>query len=130
MRLNVVLDDEDFRIVCDSELPTGSNISRRVCRTGFQQRLLNRQSTSILRSIAPDENGQLDLTNFNGSMEEIGAEMAAWSQAFESAVLEAVNTDVELNQQVIRLMALKSAIENYETPRERRQRELDELIGD
>ena len=119
-RLNTVIDDEDFRIRCDSEFPTGSSIPQRVCRTAFQRRLLNQQSVSIIPGLGSTEDG---LPTFNDSVMEIRPQMVQWMQDFEEAILLAVNTDPELNAQVIRLLALKSAVETFETPRERRQRE-------
>ncbi|MGD8340021.1 MAG: hypothetical protein PVH89_04530 [Gammaproteobacteria bacterium] len=38
-RLNLVIENPDFHVDCDTEYPTGSNIPTRVCRTGFQERL-------------------------------------------------------------------------------------------
>ncbi len=40
---------------------------------------------------------------------------------FRQAILIAVNTDPVLNQQVNRLLQLKSEIENYQSPREQRR---------
>jgi hypothetical protein len=46
-------------------------------------------------------------------------------------VVEAVNTDAQLNATVVRLMQLKAAVENYESSRqeERRERQATEEPG-
>jgi hypothetical protein len=122
MRLNVVLDDPDFRISCGRERTLGTRLSTRVCRAAFQQRLRNRQAISILQSIAPNENGELYITNWTGTVESVEAEAAQHYVQFWNAVLDAVNSDPLLNRQFNRLLSLQTAIDNYESPRERRRR--------
>ena len=120
MRLNEVLDNDDFKINCWNEFPTGSRISTRVCRMRYQERLMNRQSVSLIRSLSTTEDGT---TVSTGSIDDVQIELRQKMLEFEDELLEAVNTDTVLNEQVIRLIALKSAVENYESPREQRRRE-------
>lgn len=49
------------------------------------------------------------------------AEALHWQAEFGQAILIAVNTDPVLNQQVKRLLQLKSEIENYQSPREQQR---------
>jgi hypothetical protein len=126
-RLNFVLDNEDYEITCQNEFPTGSRISTRVCRTRFEEELMARQSASMLRTIGSNEDDQL--TQF-GTADMVAADMRLMRQQFEEDVLVAVNNDQLLNDQVIRLIALKSSIDNYQSPREQRRadREADEAF--
>jgi hypothetical protein len=117
-RLNEVLENEDFRIECRNEFPTGSRLSVRRCTTRFQDRLLNRQSVSIIQGLGSTEDGQ---PIFNDAVYDIEPEMRRLLQEFEDAMVVAVNDDPMLNQQVLRLMALKSAVQNYQTPRQQRR---------
>jgi len=113
-RLNFVIDNDDFDIDCRNEFPTGSRISTRVCRMRFMDELQNRRSASTLRTIGTNEDGQL--TQF-GTGDVIRTEWNRKMQEFEDEVVNAVNADAELNQQVIRLIALKSSIDNYDSSR-------------
>lgn len=110
-RLNEVLNNDDFVITCENERRAGSNFNIRVCMTAYQRRILNRISQDQLRSMAA----------MPASVETGYAEMLNYQAEFENAILVAVNTDQVLNDQVIRLMALKQAVENYQTPRQQRR---------
>jgi hypothetical protein len=117
-RLNEVIDQDKFKINCWNEFPTGSRISTRVCRMRYQEEAMNRQATSIMRSVSSNEDGEIVQ---NGVIYDVQLELARGMSEFETVLLDAVNTDLVLNDQVIRLIALKSAVENYETPREQRR---------
>jgi hypothetical protein len=119
-RLNEVIDQDKFKINCWNEFPTGSRISTRVCRMRYQEDAMNRQATSIIRSVSTNEDGEIVQ---NGVIYDVQLELSQGMREFETALLDAVNTDTLLNDQVIRLIALKSAVENYETPREQRRNE-------
>jgi hypothetical protein len=119
-RLNEVIDQDRFKINCWNEFPTGSRISTRVCRMRYQEDAMNRQATSIMRSVSTNEDGEIQQS---GMIYDVQHELAQGMREFETVLLNAVNTDVELNEQVIRLIALKSAVENYESPREQRRNE-------
>jgi hypothetical protein len=119
-RLNEIIDQDKFKINCWNEFPTGSRISTRVCRMRYQEDAMNRQATSIMRALGTDEDGNLVQ---NGSIYDVQIELRQGMQEFETVLLDAVNTDTVLNDQVIRLIALKSAVENYESPRAQRRRE-------
>jgi hypothetical protein len=119
-RLNEVIDDDDFRINCWNEFPTGSRISTRVCRMRFQEELLNRQSVSLMRTVETTEDGFITQ---NGAVFDAQPEMIRMMLEFEQELVQAVNVDPVLNAQVIRLIALKAAVENYESPRAQQRRE-------
>ena len=129
MRLNIVLDRDEFRIDCSNEFPTGSRISTRICRMRFQEDLLNRQSVSVLQGVSTSEDGQ---TIFSDNVTDIRGDMMRMMMEFEDVVVEAVNVDPVLNEQVLRMIAVKSAVDNFETPREQRRRERreDEAFDD
>lgn len=126
-RLNEVLDNDDFRIRCRVEYPAGSNIATRVCRMRYQEELQSRLALSQVQGIGTNEAGELV---FNGTEYDVMPEAMRMQRQFEEEVLQAVNTDLELNQSVVRLLQLKAAVENYETPREERRREQEELEGE
>jgi hypothetical protein len=89
----------------------------------YQEDLMSRQAMSQIQGLSTTDEGELV---FNGSEYDIVPEAMRMQEQFEQEVLQAVNTDIELNQMVVRLLELKSAVENYETPREERRRERDE----
>ena len=122
-RLNEVLDNDDFEIRCRVEYPAGSNIATRVCRMRYQEDLMSRQALSQVQGLGTTESGELI---FNGTEYDMVPEAMMMQRQFEEEVLQAVNTDPVLNQQVVRLMQLKEAVESYETPRQERRRERDE----
>lgn len=131
MRLNEVLDDDNFEITCDNERRTGSNFVDRVCTTGFQQRIARRQAQSTLQSLQAMQSA-LQMQQAQGGADGVAlpvipeldyAELLSWQSQFEEAILNAVNTDPVLNRQVVQLMALKSAVDNYQTPRAQRREE-------
>lgn len=126
-RLNEVLDNEDFEIRCRVEYPAGSNIATRVCRMRYQEDLMSRQALSQIQGLGTSDNGDLV---FNGTEYDIVPEAMRMQQQFEEEVLQAVNTDPVLNEQVVRLLQLKDAVDNYETPREERRREREEAEAD
>jgi hypothetical protein len=119
-RLNDVIDQDKFKINCWNEFPTGSRISTRVCRMRYQDDAMNRQATSIIRAVSTNEDGEIIQ---NGVIYDVQLELSQGMREFETVLLDAVNTDNVLNDQVIRLIALKSAVENYESPREQRRNE-------
>jgi hypothetical protein len=126
-RLNEVLDNEDFEIRCRLEYPAGTNIATKVCRMRYQEELESRRALSQIQGLGQSDSGELV---FNGIEYDIVPEAMRMQEQFEEEVLQAVNTDVELNQSVVRLMQLKAAVENYETPREERRRERDDGATD
>jgi hypothetical protein len=117
-RLNAVIDKPEFEIRCQNENPPGSNISRRVCRTRYQEDLMSRAALSTIQGFGSTEEGELV---FNGSPFDSQPEMVRMQQQFEQEILQAVNTDPQLNESVVRLMQLKAAVESYETPRQERR---------
>ena len=126
-RLNDVLQNPDFEITCRNEYPTGSNISRRVCRMRYQEELDSRAALSAIQGIqgVQDADGETTGSVFRGIPYDTLPEARAKMQEFETVVVEAVNTDPQLNASVVRLMQLKAAVDNYESTRqeERRERE-------
>jgi len=120
MRLNEVLDNDDFRIRCQTETPPGTSIATRVCRTRYQEELLSRQALSIMQGFGNDDDGNL---TFFGTVYDTYPDLARLHQAFEDEMLTAVNADPQLNASVQRLLQLKAAVQNYETPRQERRRE-------
>jgi predicted nucleic acid-binding protein len=86
----------------------------------YQEDAMNRQATSIIRSVSTNEDGEIVQ---NGVIYDVQLELSQGMREFETVLLDAVNTDTVLNDHVIRLIALKSAVENYETPREQRRNE-------
>ena len=129
-RLNVVLDNPDFEINCRNEYPTGSNISRRVCRMRYQEELDSRAALSAIQGIdnITDADGNAAGAVFSGTPYDIVPEARAKIQEFEVLLVDAVNSDPQLNASVVRLMQLKAAVDNYETTRqeERRERQAEE----
>lgn len=123
-RLNDVLDNEDFRIRCQIEYPAGSRIATRVCRMRFQEELLSRAALSDIQNLTTNADGEIDYT---GAGFDYTAQWMAKQRQFAEEVLTAVNTDIELNQSVVRLLQLKAAVENYETPASQRRRERREV---
>jgi hypothetical protein len=120
MRLNEVLDDDDFRIRCRTETPAGTTIATRVCRTRYQEELLSRQALSIMQGAGSDDDG---LLTFTGTIYDTYPDLARMHRAFEEEMLVAVNADPQLNASVLRLLQLKAAVQNYETPAQERRRE-------
>jgi hypothetical protein len=114
-RLNVVLDNPDFEIHCQNERPTGTNLTTRRCRMRFQEELDSRAALSLIQGFEPSD-GVI-------SPYDILPEARQKMQEFETLVVEAVNSDAELNATVVRLMQLKSAVDNYESSREEARRE-------
>lgn len=124
-RLNEVLDNPDFEITCRNEYPTGSNISRRVCRMRYQEELDSRAALSAmqnLQGISNPDTGEITESVYRGTPYDIMPEARAKMQEFETVLVEAVNTDPELNASVVRLMQLKAAVENYESVRQEERR--------
>jgi hypothetical protein len=120
MRLNAVLNNEDFRIRCQTETPPGTTIRERVCRTRYQEELLSRQALSIMQGAGNDDDGNL---TFFGTIYDTYPELARMHQEFKDELMVAVNTDLELNESVQKLLQLKAAVQNYETPAEQRRRD-------
>ena len=123
MRLNEVIDDPEFRIRCRTETPAGTNIATRVCRTRYQEELLSRQALSIMQGSGNDDDGNL---TFTGTVYDTYPDLLRMHKAFEEEMLTAVNADPQLNASVHRLLQLKAAVQNYETPRQERRRAQDE----
>lgn len=117
-RLNAVIDKPEFQITCQNERPPGSNITERVCRTGYQEDLLSRSALSAIQGFGTTEEGGRTFARPNYEMDPRINQM---QQQFEQEILQAVNTDPELNQSVVRLMQLKSAVESYRSPRQERR---------
>jgi len=127
-RLNEVLDIPDFEITCRNEYPTGSNISTRRCRMRYQEELDSRAALSAIQgveNITDVDSGEVTGSVFRGTPYDILPEARQKMQEFETVVVEAVNSDPQLNASVVRLMQLKAAVDNYESGRreERRERE-------
>lgn len=118
--LNVVLDNDKWRIDCRNEYPTNSRIPRRVCTTRFYENALNRQAMEAMRGFGSDEDGN---PTFSGTIIDVQAEILAEQRLFEAAILEAVNTNPQLNAHVLKMMAIKQSIDSFETPRQERRRE-------
>ena len=123
MRLNEVLDNDDFRIRCRTETPPGTSIATRVCRTGYQEEFQSRQALSIIQGPEVDSAGELA---FFGSIYDSYPDIYRMHLQFEEQMLMAVNSDPQLNASVRRLLQLKSAVQNYETPAQLRRREARE----
>jgi hypothetical protein len=117
-RLNEVLDNDDFEITCRNERPPGSNIVTRVCRTRYQEELDSRAALSVMQGARMTD----DVLEFNGIPFEREPELLRMQREFEEEMLQAVNTDPELNASVWRMLQLKAAVEGYETPRQERRR--------
>lgn len=113
--LNDFLKNDDFEIRCRNEFPPGSNISRRVCRARYMERLESRAALSALQGIGVTDEG---ISTFAGSTFDQAPQLLMMQQQFEELVLQAVNTDLDLNRSVVRLMALKDAIDNYDSSRD------------
>jgi hypothetical protein len=113
--LNQVLERPEFEIRCVNEYPPNSNILQRVCRTRYQERLESRAALSARQGFGVTDEGEMV---FSGSSFNQATDLLVMQREFEDAVLDAVNTDPGLNESVLRLMALKDAIDNYESPRE------------
>lgn len=133
-RLNEVLDIPDFEITCRNEYPTGSNISTRRCRMRYQEELDSRAALSAIQGIegiTDIDTGEVTGSVFRGTPYDILPEARQKMQEFETVVVEAVNTDAELNASVVRLMQIKAAVDNYESSRqeERRERQATEEAG-
>jgi hypothetical protein len=124
-RLNEVLDNPDFEITCRNEYPTGSNISERRCRMRFQEDLNSRAALSAIQGVetTTDADGAVTGSVFRGIPYDIAPQSRSMMQQFETLVVEAVNTDPQLNDSVVRLMQLKAAVDNYETARQEERRE-------
>ncbi|HEX6995467.1 MAG TPA: hypothetical protein VF339_15120 [Gammaproteobacteria bacterium] len=109
--LNDFLKEPEFEVRCYQEKPPSSTISRRVCRTRFQEDELARMSREALAG------GDYDPT----------AALVAKQNEFVDKILFAVNTSPELNQAIRDLQALKQAIDEADDePRRRRRRNDDE----
>jgi hypothetical protein len=125
-RLNDVLDSPDFEITCRNEYPTGSNISQRVCRMRYQEELDSRAALSAIRGmedVTDIDSGEVTGSVFRGTPYDIVPEARAKMQEFETLVVQAVNSDPQLNDSVVRLMQLKAAVDNYESTRQEERRE-------
>jgi hypothetical protein len=125
-RLNEVLQNPDFEITCRNEYPTGSNISRRVCRMRYQEELDSRAALSAIQgvsTITDVDTGEAVGSQFSGIPYDILPEARAKMQQFEVELVQAVNADPQLNASVERLMQLKSAVDNYESSRQEERRE-------
>jgi hypothetical protein len=112
-RLNEVLDIPDFEITCRNERPTGSNIYQRRCSMRYQEELDSRAAVSAMNI----------LRSGTGMPYDVLPEAIRKMQEFETLVVAAVNSDPQLNTSVVRLMQLKSAVENYESSRQEERRE-------
>ncbi|MGD8340020.1 MAG: hypothetical protein PVH89_04525 [Gammaproteobacteria bacterium] len=84
---------------------------------------MNQQSVSIMQGLGTTDE---DVLVFNDAILDVQPQMMQMQRQFEEVMLEAVNTDPALNEQIIRLMTLRSAVENYESPRQQRRRERQE----
>ena len=127
-RLNEVLKIPDFEITCRNEYPTGSNISTRRCRMRYQEELDSRAALSAIQgfeNITDVDSGEVTGSVFRGTAYDIAPEARQKLQEFETVVVEAVNTDPQLNASVVRLMQLKAAVDNYESTRQEERRERD-----
>lgn len=124
MRLNEVLDNDDYRIRCQTETPPGTSIATRVCRTRYQEELLSRQAVSVIQGAGNDDDGNLTFSDNN--VLNITPDMYRKNREFAEEMLIAVNADPQLNASVVRLLQLKAAVQNYETPRQQRRRERQE----
>lgn len=122
-RLNVVVDRPEFEITCRNELPAGSNIRTKVCRMRYQEELDSRGALSLIQGMQgiTDADGNSVGSVMRGTPYNINPEARRMQDEFELAMLEAVNTDAELNASVVRLMQLKSAVDNYQTSRQERR---------
>ena len=122
-RLNLVLDRPEFQITCRSEARGGSNIRSRVCRMRYQEDLDSRAALSAIQGTQSiqDADGNVTGSVFNGTPYDVNPEARRMNQEFEVALLEAVNTDPELNASVVRLLQLKAAVDNYESDRQERR---------
>ncbi len=131
-RLNEVLDNPDFEITCRNEYPTGSNISTRRCRMRYQEELDSRAALSAIQGVEniTDADGNPAGTTFRGTPYDILPEARAKMQEFETVVVQAVNADPQLNASVVRLMQLKSAVDNYESTRQEERRERQAVEDD
>jgi beta-glucosidase-like glycosyl hydrolase len=78
---------------------------------------------SIVQALGNDDDGNLVQ---RGTIYDTYPELARKHQEFEDVMLTAVNSDPQLNASVHRLLQLKSAVQNYETPAQERRREARE----
>lgn len=123
MLLNEVLENEDFKVDCRTEYPAGSNIATKVCRTGYQERLESRAALSDIQNYRTTDE---DIMVYEGARYQYEPEMLRMQREFGDAMLQAVNSDPELNEAFWNLVGLKQAVDSYETPREQRIREREE----
>lgn len=117
-RLNVVLDKPEFEVHCQNEYPPGSSISQRVCRTRYQEELESRAALSAIQGFGTTDDGQVVFSGSSFDQLPIAMQM---QQEFAKEVVEAVNSDPELNRSAVRLLQLKAAVDNYQSPRQQRR---------
>jgi hypothetical protein len=117
-RLNVVLDKPEFEVHCQNEYPPGSNISQRVCRTRYQEELESRAALSAIQGFGTTDDGQMVFSGSSFDQQPVAMQI---QQEFAREVVEAVNTDPELNRSAVRLLQLKAAVENYQSARRQRR---------
>ena len=118
-RLNLVLDNPDFEISCRNENPPGSNISRKVCRMRYQEDLESRSALSAIQGFGTTDEG---IMVFDGTSFDQQPELLRMQRQFETELLQAVNSDPELNASVVRLLRLKAAVDTFESPSQQERR--------
>lgn len=109
--LNEYLDDEEMRVTCRLENRRNSRMRERVCRTGFQSTELSRQGQAQVAALVAADG---DLNAFMGTAYDPRPELAEKQREFNAKVVEAVNSNPELNRAVLDLMAIKREIERRE----------------
>ncbi len=110
--LNERLNNDEFKVTCRSERNAGSLITRRVCRTAYQSSEIARQGQEAFNSMGEDDDGNL---LFSGTFYDPSPVVMQKNAEFRNAVLQAVNSDPELNQAVHRLIALREAVLSAES---------------
>ena len=122
-RLNAVIDRPEFEVTCRSEARAGSNIRSRVCRMRYQEELDSRIALSAIQGVQSiqDVDGNVTGSALSGTLYDIDPEARRMQNEFEVVLVDAVNTDPELNASVVRLMQLKAAVDNYESSRQERR---------
>ncbi len=105
--LNDRLNNDEFKVTCRTERAPGSLMTRRVCRTAYQSSEMARQGQEAFNAMGEDDDGNLI---FGGTFYDPSPVLLQKNEEFRTAVLQAVNSDPELNQAVHRLIALREAV--------------------
>lgn len=93
--LGTVLDDRDYAVTCNREVPLGTHIAERVCRTEYQREEIRKAADAHMR----------------GGLYDPYAGSARKNREFTARMIAAVNTNPDLLAAVEELERLKTAYE-------------------